>query len=64
MEVVGTCADTMVPWIAKELQRWRRQQEAYEKWVKETPMRDKRFLSEEYMDRMGRPKKSPPKANL
>ncbi len=67
MEVPEQCADAIVEWTGKELQRWATEQEKYKEWVKK-PLREKQTVDEEWKVRIGgpfpRPQKKPSKAKL
>ncbi|KAI1319661.1 Alpha/beta hydrolase family-domain-containing protein [Xylariaceae sp. FL0255] len=57
MEVPQLCADHAASWIGSEMDRWRDEQKAYEAWVS-LPMRHKTTMSQEFLERVGRPKKT------
>ncbi|KAK7754446.1 hypothetical protein SLS62_003466 [Diatrype stigma] len=54
MEVPALCAEHAAAWIAKEMQRWRDAERAYEEWTRK-PFREKTTLSQRFMDSVGRP---------
>ncbi|KAI0421664.1 Alpha/beta hydrolase family-domain-containing protein [Xylaria grammica] len=60
MEVPGEAAAHAARWIGKEMARWREEQAEYEAWTR-LPMREKTTLSQEFMDKVGRPKPRPKK---
>ncbi|TGJ88242.1 hypothetical protein E0Z10_g584 [Xylaria hypoxylon] len=61
MEVPAETALHTARWIKKEMARWREEQAEYEAWTR-LPMREKMTLSQEFMDKVGRPKARPKKA--
>ncbi|KAI8635644.1 Alpha/beta hydrolase family-domain-containing protein [Xylariaceae sp. FL1651] len=60
MEVPAECAAHAAGWIARELARWRAEQAEYEAWTR-LPAREKTTLSQEFMDKVGRPQARPRK---
>jgi hypothetical protein len=61
MEVPGETAAHTAKWLKVELARWRHEQAEYEAWTR-LPMRQKTALSQEFIDKVGRPKTRPKKA--
>lgn len=61
MEDPGKTASHAAEWISKEMVRWRREQAEYEAWTR-LPMREKSTLSQEFIDKVGRPKPKAKKA--
>ncbi|KAI0450940.1 Alpha/beta hydrolase family-domain-containing protein [Xylaria acuta] len=62
MEVPGETARHAARWIAAEMARWRDEQAQYEAWAR-LPMRQKTTLSQDFIDKIGRPKAQQPKKN-
>jgi pimeloyl-ACP methyl ester carboxylesterase len=54
MEVPGQCAEIAAVWIEKEMKRWWAEEREYEAWTKGS-FREKTTMSEEFLDRVGRP---------
>ncbi|KAI1356142.1 Alpha/beta hydrolase family-domain-containing protein [Xylaria sp. FL0043] len=63
MEVPDETAAHAARWIGAEMARWRQEQAEYEAWTR-LPMREKSTLSQEFMDKVGRPKARPKKPKL
>ncbi|KAI1369986.1 Alpha/beta hydrolase family-domain-containing protein [Xylaria arbuscula] len=63
MEYPDESAAHAARWIGTELARWREEEAEYESWTK-LPVREKTTMSEEFMDRVGRPKPRPKKSKL
>lgn len=61
MEVPGESAEHAARWITREMARWREEEAEYEAWTK-LPLREKMTLSQEFIDRVGRPESRPKKA--
>ncbi|KAI0876756.1 Alpha/beta hydrolase family-domain-containing protein [Hypoxylon argillaceum] len=55
MEVPGEVAEHAARWLGAEMARWRDEQAEYEAWTR-LPMRQKMTLSQEFIDKVGRPK--------
>jgi hypothetical protein len=60
MESPGETASHAARWIKAELARWRNEQAEYEAWTR-LPMRQKTTLTQEFIDKVGRPKARPKK---
>ncbi|GAP82435.2 putative toxin biosynthesis protein [Rosellinia necatrix] len=60
MEVPAETAAHAARWIGAEVARWRREQAEYDAWAR-LPMRQKTTLSQEFIDKVGRPKARPKK---
>lgn len=63
MEAVDQCADVASSFLGQEIQRWRKQQQAYIEWAAKN-IKDKTTLSEEYKSRIGGPPTRRPKEKL
>ncbi|KAI1304031.1 Alpha/beta hydrolase family-domain-containing protein [Xylaria venustula] len=63
MEVPDETASHAARWIGAEMARWRSEQAEYEAWTK-LPMREKTTLSQEFVDKVGRPKARSKKSKL
>ncbi|KAI1814065.1 Alpha/beta hydrolase family-domain-containing protein [Poronia punctata] len=61
MEAPGATAAHAARWIGTEMVRWRKEQAEYEAWTR-LPMRQKTTLSQEFIEKLGRPKKKDKKA--
>ncbi|CAJ2505265.1 Uu.00g126590.m01.CDS01 [Anthostomella pinea] len=60
MEVPAQTAAHAAAWIGREMERWRGFEREYDDWVR-LPMREKSTLSEEVMEKVGRPPARRPK---
>ncbi|KAI0541961.1 Alpha/beta hydrolase family-domain-containing protein [Xylaria digitata] len=55
MEVPAETASHTARWVGKEMARWRVEQAEYQAWTR-LPLREKMTLSQEFIDKVGRPK--------
>ncbi|KAI1758393.1 Alpha/beta hydrolase family-domain-containing protein [Xylaria castorea] len=60
MEVPTETARHAARWMAAEMARWRDEQAQYEAWTR-LPIRQKTILSQDFIDKIGRPKAQQPK---
>lgn len=56
LEAPGFCARSAAPWLKRELERWRSQEDEYEAWVSKS-LREKTSISDEYKSHAPRPPK-------
>jgi pimeloyl-ACP methyl ester carboxylesterase len=62
MEDVNGCAEAIVPWIGKELKRWKEEDETWKKWRDGQTQIEKVTISEEWKKEIGGPyPRQPPK---
>jgi pimeloyl-ACP methyl ester carboxylesterase len=64
MEDVHGCADALTPWVGKELQRWRDEEEQWKRWRDGKSALEKVTLSEEWKANIGGPFTRPSKGKL
>jgi len=65
MEDVIGCVEAIVPWIGKELERWRAEEEVWRSWRDGKSKLEKTTISEEWKKRIGGPlPKQPSKGKL
>ena len=53
MEAVGRCADAMSGFLVPEMERWAKEEEAFERMWRANGVREKGMVDEEWVRRVG-----------